>query len=147
MNQHRTELMVGVLVFVSVSYLIYVAARLGQTRVFAGPVYLLYADFASVSGLEVGDPVEIAGVKVGRVESISLADYQARVTFRIQKDVQIHQDAIAAVRTRGIIGDRFVMIRPGAADRLLRSGDEIRNTKSASDLVSLLGELVAGDLI
>lgn len=146
-NPHHTELIVGVSVFVAIMYLTYLAVGLGYPGVLDDRGYLLHADFASVSGLDVGDPVEIAGVKVGRVESITLADYQARVALSVREDVQIRQDAIASVSTRGIIGDRFVMIRPGTADKLLQPGDEIRKTESASDLASLLGELVMGDLI
>ena len=111
----------------------------------SGRGYLLYANFASVSGLHRGDAVTIAGVKVGEVESIELADYQARVAFRIEDDVKIYPDAVVFVQALGLIGDRAVSIDPGKPTKPLQPGAEIVETRSARDLTELLGSWLTGD--
>ncbi|MFQ5851732.1 MAG: MlaD family protein, partial [Candidatus Binatia bacterium] len=109
MNQTRTEILVGAFVLLGMISLGYLAIRLGKLEVLGNRGYLVFADFTSVAGLKVGDPVEIAGVKVGRIESIALADDRARLGLRIEPGVELQEDAIASVRARGLIGDKFVL--------------------------------------
>lgn len=145
-NQGRTELIVGIFVLVGIISLSYLTIRLGKLEIFGKNGYVVYADFASVAGLKIGDPVEIAGVKVGKVETISLADDRARLNIRLEPEVQLQEDVIASVRARGLIGDKFVMITPGAADKLLKPGDKIRETESPPDISEVIGKYVGGDL-
>ena len=145
MNQTRTEILVGVFVLVGMISLGYLAIRLGKLELMGNRGYLVYADFASVAGLKIGDSVEIAGVKVGRVESISLAEDMARLGIRIEPQVALQEDAIASVRARGLIGDKFVLISLGASDKLLGHGDKIRETESPPDLAELIGKYMSGD--
>ncbi len=146
MNQTRTEIIVGIFVLVGILCLGYLAIRLGKLEVLGSSGYVLYADFASVAGLKIGDPVEIAGVKVGKVETITLADDQARLGFRIDPDIKLQEDVIASVRARGLIGDKFVLISMGASDKLLGHEDKIRETESPPDLPELIGKYIGGDL-
>jgi phospholipid/cholesterol/gamma-HCH transport system substrate-binding protein len=145
-NQTRTEIIVGIFVVVGISCLGYLAIRLGKLEVFGNQGYVVYADFPSVAGLKIGDPVEIAGVKVGKVESISLADDRARLAIRIDPRVKLQEDVIASVRARGLIGDKFVSIAPGASETILGPGDKIRETESPPDIPDLIGKFVGGDL-
>ncbi len=145
MNQTRTEILVGVFVLVGMISLGYLAIRLGKLELMGNRGYLVYADFASITGLKLGDSVEIAGVKVGRVESISLAEDMARLGIRIEPQVALQEDAIASVRARGLIGDKFVLISLGASDKLLGHGDKIRETESPPDLAELIGKYMSGD--
>ncbi len=146
MNQTRTEIIVGTFVVVGLICLGYLAIRLGKVELLGSNGYVLYADFASVAGLKVGDPIEIAGVKVGKVDSISLADDRARLALRVDGNVKLQEDAIASVRARGLIGDKFVTITEGASDKILRPGDRIRETESPPDITDLLGKLVGGEV-
>src|SRR5687768_16818143 len=98
------EITVGFFVVMGFIYLVYVA--LEKWNVLDPSGYINYADFASVSGSHVGDPVEIAGVRVGKVEFIRLAHYQARAGLRIQDDVTISDDAVASIKVEGLMGDR-----------------------------------------
>ena len=145
-NQGRTELVVGVFVLVGIICLGYLAIRLGKLEVLGNNGYIVYADFASVAGLKVGDPVEIAGVKVGKVEAIGLNDDRARLAIRVEPQVKLQDDAIASVRARGLIGDKFITITPGASDKLLAAGDKIRETESPPDIADMIGKYVGGDL-
>ena len=146
MNQTRTELVVGIFVLVGIACLGYLAIRLGKLEILGNSGYVVYGDFASVAGLKIGDPVEIAGVKVGKVETISLADDRARLGIRVEPHVKLQDDVIASVRARGLIGDKFVMISPGASDKVLGPGDKIRETESPPDISEVIGKYVGGDL-
>ena len=147
MNHTRTEMIVGLFVLVGIACLGYLAIKLGKLEVFGASGYTAVADFPSVAGLKVGDPVEIAGVKVGRVEVLGLSeDDRARLTLRINDGVKLQEDVIASVRARGLIGDKFVLITPGASDKIIRPGGKIRETESPPDIPDLIGKIVGGDL-
>ncbi len=146
MNNTRTEIAVGIFVLIGILCLGYLAVRLGKLEVLGNQGYVVYADFASVAGLKPGDPIEIAGVKVGRVETLSLAGDRARLGFRMNADVKLQDDVIASIRSRGLIGDKFVLISPGSSDKLIPSGGKIRETESPPDIIDLLGKLIGGDL-
>lgn len=146
MKQSRIEIIVGIFVLVGIACLAYLAVRLGKLEVLGNSGYHVYADFPSVAGLKVGDPVEIAGVRVGRVESIGLADDRARLMLRINDSVKLQEDCIASVRSRGLIGDKFVLITPGASEKIIAVGGKIRETESPPDITDLIGKLVGGDL-
>lgn len=146
MNHSRTDVVVGLFVLVGLTCLGYLAIRLGKLELFAPQGYVVSADFASVAGLKLGDPVEIAGVRVGRVEGIGLADDKARLTLRFSDEVKLQDDVIASVRARGLIGDKFVLVSPGASDKIIPPGGKIRETDSPPDIPDLIGKIVGGDL-
>lgn len=146
MNHTRSEIVVGFFVLIGIACLGYLAIRLGKLEVMGASGYTVYADFSSVAGLKVGDPIEIAGVKVGRVEAIRLADDRARLELRLQDGVKLQDDVIASVRSRGLIGDKFILVSPGASDKILPPGGKIRETDSPPDITDLIGKFVGGDL-
>lgn len=146
MNHSRTDVVVGLFVLVGLTCLGYLAIRLGKLEVFGASGYTVYADFPSVAGLKAGDPVEIAGVKVGRVDSMGLADDRARLIIRLNDGVKLQEDVIASVRARGLIGDKFVLLTPGASDKIIPAGGKIRETDSPPDIPDLIGKIVGGDL-
>jgi len=145
-NHTRTEIVVGFFVLVGLACLGYLAIKLGKLEVMGSSGYIVYADFSTVAGLKVGDPVEIAGVKVGRVDAMRLVDDRARLDLRVQQGVKLQEDVIASVRSRGLIGDKFVLITPGASDKIIPSGGKIRETESPPDITDLIGKFVGGDL-
>jgi phospholipid/cholesterol/gamma-HCH transport system substrate-binding protein len=145
-NHTRTDVIVGVFVLAGLVCLGYLAIRLGKLEILGSQGYVLYADFVSVAGLKLGDPVEIAGVRVGKVEGIGLAEDRARLTLRLNDDVKFQDDVIASVRARGLIGDKFVLVTPGASDKIIPPGGKIRETDSPPDIPDLIGKFVGGDL-
>ena len=146
MNHTRTDILVGIFVLVGITCLGYLTIRLGKLELFGAHGYVLYADFASVAGLKPGDPVEIAGVRVGRVEAMTLAEDKARLALRLDDSVKLQEDVIASVRARGLIGDKFVLVSPGASDKIIPAGGKIRETDSPPDIPDLIGKIVGGDL-
>ncbi len=146
MNHSRTDIIVGIFVLAGAICLGYLAIRLGKVELFGATGYVVYADFSSVAGLKVGDPAEIAGVRIGKVESLGLTDDRARVTLRVDSEIKLQDDVIASVRARGLIGDKFVLITPGASDNIIPPGGKIRETESPQDITDLIGKFVGGDL-
>jgi phospholipid/cholesterol/gamma-HCH transport system substrate-binding protein len=146
LNHSRTDVVVGVFVLAGIICLGYLAIRLGRLELFGNRGYVVHADFVSVAGLKLGDPVEIAGVKVGKVESLGLAEDRARIVLRLDPQVKLQEDVIASVRARGLIGDKFVLISPGASDKIIPPGGKIRETDSPPDITDLIGKVVGGDL-
>ena len=106
--------------------------------------YKLYAEFTDVGGLKNGATVEIAGVEIGRVKKISLSDYQAKVEMQINSDVKIQEDAIAAVKTKGLLGEKYIQISPGGSDEIIPPGGEIRETQPPIDLERAIGNFIFG---
>jgi len=145
-NNTRTEIVVGFFVLIGIACLGYLAIKLGKLEVMGSSGYTVFADFPSVAGLKIGDPVEIAGVKIGRVEAIRLAEDRARLELRVQDGVKLQDDVIASVRARGLIGDKFVLVTPGASDKIIAPGGKIRETESPPDIPDLIGKIVGGDL-
>jgi phospholipid/cholesterol/gamma-HCH transport system substrate-binding protein len=145
-NHSRTDILVGIFVLVGLVCLGYLAIRLGKLELFGAQGYVVFADFASVAGLKLGDPVEIAGVRIGKVEGMGLADDRARLRLRVSDDVKLQEDVIASVRARGLIGDKFVLLAPGGSDKIIPPGGRIRETESPPDIPDLIGKFVGGDL-
>lgn len=144
MKRANLELVVGVFVMAGLACLAYLAIHLGKMEVL-GTGYHVVATFDNVSGLKKGAAVEIAGVQVGRVESIQLSSSdRAQVTLRLDAGLKLHDDAIASVRTKGIIGDKFVKISPGGSEKLIVQGGKIRDTESTIDLEELISQYIHG---
>lgn len=115
---------------------------LGDMKVFGDDRYDLYAEFDNVSGLKNGASVEIAGVQVGQVTNISLRDSVAILTLSLNKSIQIKDDDIALIRTKGIIGDRYVKISRGASSIMMKTGETLKDTQSVVDIEDLIGKFV-----
>jgi len=146
MKRFNLEVTVGLFVVLGLCALAYLSVRLGQLQVGRGNTYDLTAVFPTVAGLREGATVEIAGVRVGRVQDIKLADYAAVVTLRLDKQVKLQDDAIASIRTRGLIGEKFVRITPGGSERLLTAGGRIREVEPPIDIETLIGHFIQGKL-
>ncbi len=147
MKRVGLETVVGVFVLVGILCLAYLSIKLGKMELLGGNYYELVADFSNISGLRTGASVEIAGVEVGRVDRITLdatRGYQAKVLLRIDAGTKLSDDTIASVRTRGIIGDKFILLKPGGSDTMLANGGRIRDTESAVDLEQLISEYIHG---
>jgi phospholipid/cholesterol/gamma-HCH transport system substrate-binding protein len=144
MEQSRVNLAVGIFVVVGVLALAYLSINLGRVTFLRSGGYLVVAEFPSVGGLRPGASVEIAGVEVGKVESIGLAEYQARVVLRLNADVKLQEDAIASIKTKGLIGEKFIRISPGASDRLIQPGGRLREVEAPLDLEELISKYVFG---
>ena len=144
MKRGGLEVVVGVFLLLGIFALGWISIRLGQMQVLGVSGYTVYADFPTAGGLKEGASVEIAGVKIGRVEGISLIDYQARVAMRIDSGVELQEDTIASIKTKGLIGEKYMRLSPGASDEIISPGGKIRETEPPIDLEDLIGNVIFG---
>jgi phospholipid/cholesterol/gamma-HCH transport system substrate-binding protein len=148
MRKYDLELAVGFFIIVGILCLGYLSIRLGRSEVIGGKGYELQAIFANSGGLKIGSAIGIAGVTVGRVRKVYLDpdDYQARVIMDLPVGLNIQEDAIASIKTRGLIGEKFIEISPGGSDVILKPGERIRDTQSAVDFEELVSKFVFGQI-
>lgn len=136
------EFFVGLFTMIGVAAAGYLAVGLGELELLGSDRYHIYAEFDNVSGLQSGASVEIAGVPIGDVSEINLSDPVARVTLRLNRNVQIRDDDIASIRTKGIIGDRYVKVSRGASDKFIPEGGVVTETESVVDIEDIIGKIV-----
>jgi phospholipid/cholesterol/gamma-HCH transport system substrate-binding protein len=136
------EFFVGIFTLVCVAAGGYLAVGLGDLQIGQSDKYLVYAEFDNISGLKHGASVEIAGVPIGEVSAITLKDPLAIVTLRITRSVQLKDDDIAAIRTKGIIGDRYVKISRGASSKMIPELGTLTETESVVDIEDIIGKIV-----
>ncbi len=146
MKRFDLELAVGVFFLIGIACLAYLSIKLGRMEVIGQRGYVVSAKFSNVGGLKKGAGVEIGGVEVGRVKDINLdpEDYTAVVTLLLNSGVKLSDDSIAAVKTKGLIGEKYVSITPGASERVIPPGDRIRETQPPFDLDDVIGRLIYG---
>jgi phospholipid/cholesterol/gamma-HCH transport system substrate-binding protein len=146
METAKLELVVGAFVMVGIICLSYLSIKLGKLEIIGGHLYEVDAEFDSASGLKPGAAVEIAGVQVGRVKSIRLKDDRALVTLAINDGVKLYTDSIASIKTRGIIGEKYVSMTAGGSGEPLHAGAKIRDTESGVDLEELVSQFIHGNV-
>jgi phospholipid/cholesterol/gamma-HCH transport system substrate-binding protein len=142
----KVELGVGLFLVTGILALAYLSVNLGRVDILGRQGYVVYADFPTVGGLKSGAAVEMAGVPIGRVQSIGLHDYQARITLRIGQDVKLQQDAIVSIKTKGLIGEKFVQINPGGSDKIVSGGGRLTEVEAPVDLEELISKYVFGKI-
>lgn len=138
-----TQFIVGLFGLVGIAALAVLAVELGRIPLFAPPTHTLYAMFDNVAGLKVNDAVQIAGVRVGKVATITLSqkDERARVTLQINQGVAVDDDAVASIKTNGIIGDKYISLSIGGGDEL-KDGGLIKKTESSFVLEDAIAQLM-----
>lgn len=146
MKKFDVELCVGLFMILGILCLGYLSIKLGKLEVLGSQGYEVEAVFSNGGGIKSGSTVVIAGVEIGRVKKVSLDDYQALVVMDLPLHVKIQEDAIASIKTRGLIGDKFIEITPGGSEEVIGPGGKIRDTQSAIDFEELISNYVFGKL-
>lgn len=142
------EVIVGIFVILGLICVGYMTVKLGHVSIFGDDSYTLKARFTSVTGLRTGSPVYIWGIEVGRVENIAMdqKEQKAVVELKIKKGVVIYDDAIASIKTEGLIGDKYLNIDPGGSGEPLAQGGVIADTQPAVEVTDLISKYVFGDI-
>jgi phospholipid/cholesterol/gamma-HCH transport system substrate-binding protein len=130
-------------IILGVASLAYLFTTLGEFNLRGGWEYTVYADFSSASGLTPGAAVEIAGVRVGRVTAIELHDARSTVALSVRNDVRLQDDVIASIQTKGLLGERYVLLTPGGSENYIKPEGKIRETEAPIDLPGLIAAYVA----
>lgn len=148
MKKYSKETVVGIFVVAGLVCIGYMTIKLGNVGILDDDTYALNARFNRVTGLREGNPVNMLGLEIGRVANFKMVqDEQAVIVeMRINKGIKIYDDALAAIKTEGLIGDRYMDIAPGGAGELLKPGETITETQSPTDLNELIGKYAFGDV-
>ena len=141
-RKFNAEFVVGLFLILGVLAFAYLSMNLARMDFGTSNKKKVIAEFDNISGLNKGASVEIGGVKIGEVGAIALNGVTAEVTLNIDPSIEISDDDIASIRTKGIIGDRYVKIIPGASDTLVSAGGKISETESVVDLEEILGKFI-----
>ena len=144
MRRSTLELSVGGFVLIGILALGWLSIKLGRVDLFGGHGYAITADFPSVGGLKAGSTVEIAGVEVGRVDAITLSDYQARVLMSIRQGIRLQEDSIASIKTKGLIGEKYIRINPGGSEKIIAPNGRITEVEPPVDFEELLSKYIFG---
>ena len=149
MKKYAMETAVGIFVVIGLFCVGYMTVKLGNIGLLGDDSYSLFARFTSVSGLRTGSAIQMLGIEIGRVDKLTMdqENQMAVVEFRINKGIKIYDDAIASIKTEGLIGDRYVSIDPGGGtDELLKPGGTITETESPTDIQELISKYAFGDV-
>ena len=148
MKKYTMETIVGIFVIFGLLCVGYMTVKLGKLNLWGDDSYSLVAKFTSVAGLRKGNPVNILGIDVGRVEQITMdqENQKAVVEIRIKKDIKIYDDAIASIKTEGLIGDKYLSIDPGGGGNLLKPNGVIVDTQAAMDIEALISKYAFGEV-
>lgn len=148
MHKYTVETTVGIFIVFGLLCIGYMTVKLGHISLLGDDTYPLVASFTSVTGLRVGSSVAMLGIKVGLVERLAMdqKNQKAVVKIKIKKGVKVYDDAIASIKTEGLIGDKYLSIDPGGAGALLVSGGAITETQASVEISDLIGKYAFGDV-
>lgn len=148
MQSRALEILVGFFVCLGIAAVFVLTFRVASLDTIggSGATYRVSGTFENIGGLKAGSSVTMAGVKVGRVQSITIdpSSFQARVTIDISGQYdKIPEDTSAKILTSGLLGDQYIGLEPGGMDEYLKDGSELTLTQSALVLENLIGQFVS----
>ncbi|MGD0819967.1 MAG: outer membrane lipid asymmetry maintenance protein MlaD [Desulfomonilia bacterium] len=148
MKKYSIETAVGIFLVFGLLCIGYMTVTLGHVSLIGDNSYSLFARFTTVTGLRVGSLVYISGIEVGRVEQLAIdqKNQQGVVEMRIRNGINIYDNAIASIKTEGLIGDMDVSIDPGGGGALLKPGGIITETQPPLDIADLISKYVFGEV-
>lgn len=122
----KLEVKVGVFFIVGLIILAVLTFKISDFTQLILERYEIHAKVKHAAGLQVGDPVAVAGVKVGTVKNLKLETDNVDLTLLIDKTAKIHKDALGVIAWSGLLGARYVDITMGApASATLKGGDQL----------------------
>lgn len=133
------EAKVGIFVFIGIMLLVYMSLRVGGMKFGREEGYEIFIRFDSASGLDKDASVRVAGVEIGRVKDILLQNNKAKVVLRIHPDVKIGKDFTAVLKTKGLLGERYIELIPGSPTAPpIESGGEVTRITTYTDMDKLI---------
>ena len=148
MKKYSQETTVGIFLVIGLLFMAYMAIRLGDVSLFKDDTYLINARFQKVTGLRVGNPVTLFGLRIGKVSALEIdQEHQmAVVQMKINRDITLYEDAIAAIKTEGLIGDKYIDVDAGGGLDPLSPGGIIVDTVSPVDVGDIIGKYAFGSV-
>lgn len=128
--ERRNEMQVGLITIFSLVVLIAGMMWFKQVAVNRG-VNLYLVDFPRVEGLQVGDRIQVRGIRTGQVDGIAILDDFVRVDILVDDQVRLADDAVVTLGTKGIVGEVVIEINPGVGAQV-HEGHIFKGRTSAS---------------
>ncbi|WP_026917450.1 MCE family protein [Gordonia shandongensis] len=140
----RPKYQVGIIGVLITAMVVVVAMNMDRIP-FLSEVSTYSADFDDTGGLELGDNVMVAGVTVGAVEGIALADTgdgtKARVTFRLNDTIELGDRSRVSIKSETVLGRRNLTVTPLGAERIKPGGHiPVENSTSPYTLTDVLDD-------
>lgn len=146
-KRHSFETIIGtVVLFIAFSFVIKIY-KSGNVKSVSNKGIVLNAKFTNVDGIEVGTDVKIGGVKIGSVldKKIDKKTFRAILSLAINEDMKIPTDSNAIISSSGLLGGKYVEIKPGIDDEFLKHEETIIYTQSSMNLEELIGKFALGN--
>lgn len=142
LKKNAVETILGAVVLLVAGAFLTLAMNMADVRAVDG--YKISAAFLKVGGLTNGSDVRLNGIKIGTVSDLSLDSetFDAVVTMSIRPDVKLPVDSIASIGSSGIIGGKFVAIKPGGEKDVVASGGRLSKTEDFKSLEDQVGEII-----
>jgi phospholipid/cholesterol/gamma-HCH transport system substrate-binding protein len=137
-NSLETKLGIFVILVVFAAWII--LETLGGLQMFQSG-YRISALFNTAQDLKVGDNVKMAGVDIGHVEAIALADGKVKVTMKLHSDAVVKTDSAAMIKFTGLMGQNFVSVSFGSPDAPKAVDGAVLETEEQPDLNAVMAKL------
>lgn len=147
-KKYSKETIVGIFIVAGLLGIGYMTVKLGNVGFLGDDTYSIYARFNRVTGLKEGNSISMLGLDIGRVADFKMSQDEqvVMVEMKINQGIKIYEDAIASIKTEGLLGDRYIDIAPGGAGELLKPGGTVIETQSPTDLTELISKYAFGDV-
>lgn len=143
MRRSAIETILGAIVILVAGFFLVFSYKTANVSAGSGG-YIISANFSGIGGLKPGDDVQISGVKVGAVSSVSLnpETFLARVDILVGDKVQLPVDTAALISSESLLGGRYLALEPGADEDVIPPGGVIQFTQAPQNLEQLLGQFI-----
>ncbi len=138
-----TELKVGLFAVAVILILSFMTFKVGGIDWLKKEGYIIYIYFQNIAGLDEKTKVKVAGVNAGLIDKIELHEGMAKLTVRIAPDIKLFSDASASIKAAGLLGDKYLDIKTGSVEPVLKNGDTLKNVSEIVDLDDLTRNLTA----
>ncbi len=138
MKPLSTERKVGIFAIIVLILLSYMTFKVGNIELFKKRGYKVYVYFSNLAGVDKKSKVKISGVDAGIVDDIALEEGRVKVKVLVNEGIKLYSDATAIIQFTGLLGDKFLELRPGSKLPLLRDGDTLANAVEPMDMNSLI---------
>jgi phospholipid/cholesterol/gamma-HCH transport system substrate-binding protein len=143
MKSLSPEIRVGLLTIATIVALTYLSLKTAGVSFFGGPeAFSFTMNFGSVAGVELRSKVKLSGVEIGYIEDITLEDGYASIKARLSRKASIRKNAVATIRTSGLLGEQYIEIIQGSKDQpFIKGGDILEHTQEPADMSDIINKV------
>ncbi|MEQ9555700.1 MAG: outer membrane lipid asymmetry maintenance protein MlaD [Rhodospirillales bacterium] len=142
MGRNAIETVLGAVVLIVAGVFLFFAFNVAQVKAVSG--YEIKAHFLKIGGLSKGSDVRINGIKIGTVldRVLDPQTFEAVVIMSIRPDVKLPKDTVATIGSEGILGGKYIRLKPGQDAETLPAGGRIAKVEDFKSLEDQVGEII-----